>query len=191
YIPIFIMIFINKMERLNFASIFKTIQGNFNFWILIIFISGICLIIISDFLSQIEKSTLNNTKPIKVELHELKLNEYEIINYFITYLIPILTLDPSRWTSILSNGILIILVGIYFVRNNLLSFNIMFLIMNYRIYKDKNENIYISKHTYNKATSKNLIAFQYDESNIYYLTVQNKLHKNDNKTTIDKGQMKY
>ncbi|WP_206748192.1 hypothetical protein, partial [Staphylococcus pseudintermedius] len=70
--------------------------------------------------------TLNNTKPIKVELHELKLNEYEIINYFITYLIPILTLDPSRWTSILSNGILIILVGIYFVRNNLLSFNIMF-----------------------------------------------------------------
>ncbi|WP_411848552.1 hypothetical protein, partial [Staphylococcus pseudintermedius] len=49
YIPIFIMIFINKMERLNFASIFKTIQGNFNFWILIIFISGICLIIISDF----------------------------------------------------------------------------------------------------------------------------------------------
>lgn len=184
YIPIFLMIFINSMDEISLEGVFDAFHKNKWFWLFIFIIMGLCLFVICDFLKQLDRSASNNTKPINIELANLEVNESEIINYFITYLIPILTLDPSKWPSILSNIILIILVGIYFVRNNLLSFNILFLLMNYRIYKDQYTNIYISKVNYNKAISNNLEAYQYNNSNIYWLV--KKQHASDKNSNARK-----
>ncbi|QOY78899.1 hypothetical protein IRZ54_04825 [Staphylococcus aureus] len=145
YSPIILMIFINNMESISLNSFLKTFYDNDLFWTIIFITIGFSLIISSDFLERLKKSTSNNTRPINIELTTLKINESEIINYFITYLIPILTLNPTKWTSIISNMILILLVGIYFIKNNMLSFNILFLVINYRIYKGSRDNIYIRR----------------------------------------------
>lgn len=174
YFPIFLMIFINNMESISLNSFYKNVCENNLFWAIIFIIMGSSLLIISDFLTQLKKSKNNNTKPINIKMSALETNESEIINYFITFLIPILTLDPTRWPSIISNMILIIVVGVYFVKNNLLSFNILFLIMNYRIYKDRSANIYISEKGFNVATDNELEAYQFNNSNIYFIQKKTK-----------------
>lgn len=176
YLPIFLMIFLNNMNNLSLQSLKETLYNNISFWILMLFSLGICLIIMGRFVYFLYGTFKNNTSPVEVNKKELKTNESEIINYFITYLIPILTLDPSKWPSILSNMILIVIVGIYFVKNNLLTFNILLLICNFRIYKDEYSNIYITKCSFLDIKTNNTIAYRYGtSSNIFFIFNKKKL----------------
>ncbi|KAA9273398.1 hypothetical protein F6I12_11525, partial [Staphylococcus epidermidis] len=143
YIPIFLMIFIKSMESISLKQILITFLKNWIFWGAIILLCIICVIVLFDFLKSLKSTEQNNTKSIDLSDKNIKSHESEVLNYFITFLIPILTLNPVSWPSIGSNIILILLVGIYFVKNNLLSFNILLIVLNYNIYKDQYSNIYI------------------------------------------------
>ena len=55
------------------------------------------------------------------------------------------------------------------MKNNLLSFNILLIILNFSIYKDQYSNIYITKANINEITIEKLDAYQYKKSNIFYI----------------------
>lgn len=169
YIPIFLMIFINDMESIGFIQIKNTFLKNWIFWAIITVIILVCIVALWDFIKELKKTKNKNTPPVKLTDKEIKSHESEILNYFVTFLIPILTLDPTNWPSILSNAILIFLVGIYFVKNNLLSFNILLIILNFNIYKDQYSNIYITKASINEIKIKKLKAYQYNQTNIFFI----------------------
>ncbi|MFK3832761.1 hypothetical protein [Staphylococcus saprophyticus] len=169
YIPIFLMIFINHMNTISFEEIINSFLRNWIFWSIIVLIFVICGFVLCDFLKQLKNTNKNYTKPIKLSDKKLQSNESEVINYFITYLIPILTLNPYQWTSIISNSLLIMVVGIYFVKNNLLSFNILLIILNFSIYKDQYSNIYITKANLSEIAIKKLEAYQYRQTNVFYI----------------------
>lgn len=169
YIPIFLIIFINNMNNISFKEVQNTFIKNWVFWGLVILIFSGCIIVLCDFLKELKNTKEQNIKPIKLSDKKIKNHESEILNYFVTFLIPILTLNPFQWASILSNVLLIVLVGMYFVKNNLLSFNILLIILNFSIYKDQYSNVYITKANINEIMIKELDAYQYKQSNIFYI----------------------
>lgn len=170
YIPIFLMIFIKSMKNISLKQILITFLNNWIFWGAIILLCIICTIVLLDFLKNLKCTEQNNTKSIDLSDKNIKSHESEVLNYFITFLIPILTLNPVSWPSICSNIILILLVGIYFVKNNLLSFNILLIILNYNIYKDQYSNIYISKASINEIKIHDLKAYPYKQTNVFYIS---------------------
>lgn len=169
YIPIFLMIFINNMNDVSIKEVQNTFMKNWIFWVVILVVFIMSLLVLCDFLKELKNTENQNIKPVELSDKKLENHESEIINYFVTFLIPILTLNPLQWNSILSNVLFIALVGIYFVKNNLLSFNILLIILNFSIYKDQYSNIYITKANTNEIIIKKLGAYQYKQSNIFYI----------------------
>ncbi|HAR4535575.1 TPA: hypothetical protein PIW27_000178 [Staphylococcus aureus] len=170
YIPIFLMIFIKSMENISLKQISITFLKNWMFWGAVILLCVICILVLLDFLKNLKSTEQNNTKSIDLSDENIKSHESEVLNYFITFLIPILTLNPVSWPSIWSNIILILLIGVYFVKNNLLSFNILLIVLNYNIYKDQYSNIYISKASINEIKIHNLKAYPYKQTNVFYIS---------------------
>lgn len=56
------------------------------------------------------------------------------------------------------------------MKNNLLSFNILLIVLNYNIYKDQYSNIYISKASINEIKIHDLKACQYKQMNVFYIS---------------------
>ncbi|MBV5103464.1 hypothetical protein [Mammaliicoccus sciuri] len=171
FTPIFIMIYLNNMKELSFLDFYQAFTRNNIFWLTIFLTLGISFFIISHFIHKLEDAKNMGTEPMNLNDKKIISNESEIINYFITYLIPIITLDPNKWPSIIGNFILIIVIGVYFIKNNLLSFNILLLICGYRIYKDQFSNIYITKCNFVEMKINKVKAYRIDtSSNIYYIS---------------------
>lgn len=163
------MIFINNMPELSTEGLLSAFNKNVYFWGAISALIIASLLLVLDFICRLKKTQFMNKKPINLNNRKLINNESEVLNYFIMYLIPILTLNPEEWTSIASNFLLVSIVGLHFVKNNLLSFNILLLIFNYNIYKDQYSNIYITKRKLNDMYMNNLTAYQYEQYKIYFI----------------------
>lgn len=169
YIPILLMIFLNNLEEFSSESILDLYCTNVWFWnssILILLISISSFIVFIYMLKNLHKQNKDGTTLNNIHL---KSNEGETLSYFITYLVPLLTLDINNLPSICMNVILIVLIGIYFVKNNFLHFNVLLLLFNYRIYTDEDENIYISKKTIINIKVNKLKAYNFDDSSLYYI----------------------
>lgn len=163
------MIFINNMPELSVEGLLSTFNENMYFWCIIFSLISISLLFVWDFICRLKKTKSMNKKPIDLKTRRLLNNESEVLNYFVMYLIPILTLNPAEWTSITSNFLLVFIVGLHFVKNNLLGFNILLLIFNYNIYKDQYSNIYITKRKLNDIHMNDLMAYQYKQYKIFFI----------------------
>ena len=93
-----------------------------------------------------------------------------MLNFFVTYIIPILSLEPNSLPSIVMNLILIIIEGIYFVGNNAVCYNVMLILMGYHIYAFGNNNIVITRLSNSELVFNKRRAKQVGTTNIYYIS---------------------
>lgn len=84
----------------------------------------------------------NNTLSLDYKLVKNKTND--VLNYFITYLLPILSLNINDVASIIINSIAFIIIGLLYVKSNQLYLNPLLLLVGYYVY-EVNDRIIISK----------------------------------------------
>lgn len=167
YIPIIIMIFLNNLKSFNLYEIINVYNRNSCFWNLCLILSFISIIVLFLWLKILKKDAKSSTK--LYELGSLDNNDGEVLNYFVTYIIPLLSLKVNETPSIIMNLLLILIEGIYFIKNNALHFNPLLLIFGYHVYTDTNNNIVISKKKLFTIKNENLKADQFGTSNIFYI----------------------
>lgn len=137
YIPLYILIFINELEELNNKSIISVYNKNPVFW-RIIFILSIFSII-----SLIMFFNFHHTR--KENFKEVESINNEVLNYFITYIIPLMTVDITKDSSILLNLIIFFIIGVYYVESDSIYLNILLIFLGYKVYRDGSNNIIISR----------------------------------------------
>jgi len=69
----------------------------------------------------------------------------EILSYLVTYIVPLLAIDLKEKSTLLTNGILFILIGYLYVKSNLIHVNITFLLFGWNTYEDELGRVIISK----------------------------------------------
>ena len=164
YIPLPLLLFLNYLDLFSKENIIAVYTLNPYFWIFCILGMVFCLISMIIWLKSLHKTSGKSYK-----LENLSSIDDEVLSYYATYLIPLLSLDISKVPSIVMNLVLIAMIGIYFVRNNSLHFNIILLILGYHVFKTDEEQIIISKHTIFEINNNNLQAKQYNTSNIFFI----------------------
>lgn len=161
------MIMLDNMKSFSLNELKRVYGINPAFWIGSLALTLLSSLALAFWLKQM-KIEAASTKD-KSKLKNLESHDGEVMNYFTSYIIPILSLDIGSNTSIIMNLILIIVVGIYFIRNNNLHYNILLLIIGYHIYSDDVNNIVISKKKLYNINNKGLEAEQIGTSNIFYI----------------------
>ena len=156
YIPIFFMIFLNNLDSFSSESFKTTWSKNPCLWISMIILSVITLIILFIWIGILKKEAADTTKQ-QYQLKDLKKYDSEVLNFFVTFIIPILSLKPESGPSIVMNSkeaflyyqksVLVIIEGIYYIFNNALYFNVILIILGYHVYTFSNDNIVISRKT--------------------------------------------
>lgn len=136
YVPLFILVYVKQAELHN-INIFCVWNLNKIFWTVCIVSSLLGLIVLFKWL--IGKPTTDrkysNIKPINTE----------ILNYFITYLVPLLSLDVTNQYSIMVNVILFLIIGLVHVRSHLYHLNTLIILLGYNVYTSDEGFILISK----------------------------------------------
>jgi hypothetical protein len=70
----------------------------------------------------------------RLKIQNIKNGSQDVLNYFIIYIIPILSMDSSNLKNILLNGFIFFMIGIMYVRSDLLYLNPLLILAHYRIY---------------------------------------------------------
>lgn len=166
YIPIFLMIFLNNLDSFSNSSIKKAWDKNPSLWISMIVLSIVTLLILLLWIRILKKEAADTTKQ-QYQLKDLKKYDTEVLNFFVTFIIPILSLKPESGPSIMMNLVLVIIEGIYYISNNALYFNVILIILGYHVYTFSNDNIVISRKTIDQLFIKPE-ASQIGTTNIFY-----------------------
>ena len=166
YVPIFLMIFLNNLKSFSSKSFQETWKENPTLWISMITISVVTLIVLFWWITFLKKESSDNSKQ-KYQLEDLKRYDSEVLNFFVTFIIPILSLNPESAPSIIMNLLLVIIEGVYYISNNALYFNVILIITGYHVYTFANDNIVISRKTEDQLF-KNNEASQIGTTNIFY-----------------------
>ncbi len=140
YSPLYLIVAISlyPYEKVNIHSIFEDKVT------VTVYIILIVLFIVS-FLPiwYINKCELNSTI---VSERVTRKNE-EILSYLVTYIVPLLAIDINEKSTLVTNGILFLLIGYLYIKSNLIHVNITFLIFGWNTYEDELGRIIISKES--------------------------------------------
>lgn len=159
YIPLFIIIIIQNAfsfleevkeilvdKNLKFVEIFTNgdyfIKGlvsilSFDeFWIITLFILVISILLFE--LARLLKK-LNNTKPFKVKVEEIKNVNHELVtSYFAIYIFPFITLNLTQLSGIVQFLFLGAIIGYVYIKNELFYVNpVLNIIFKFNIYNAK------------------------------------------------------
>lgn len=136
------MIFLNNLKSFKSEEIKRTWESNPSLWIILIVIGIISLLVLILWFGLMKKEAKDTTQP-KYDLKNIKRYDSEILNYFVTFIIPILSLDPKSLPSIVMNLLLVVIEGIYYISNNVLYFNVILLIAGFHVYSAEDEKYII------------------------------------------------
>lgn len=137
YIPLFILIIIKDLKDLTINSLEITFKEN-KLFIFVVLILSIISSLITIILFRAQKC-----EPL--EIKEIEKVDESILEYFVTYLIPLLEIELGNKVSILINIIIFIIIGVYQVKGNKLYLNIILVFLGYSIYRCNSRYILISK----------------------------------------------
>lgn len=153
YFPLYIMLLILYFEE--YKDIF------FNFTIKKCIILSIIFLLI--FISLLSICLLKKSKSCrKIVNNKVERPDDTIISYIMTYIIPLLSIDMSKNSTILVNFILFLVIGYLYIRLNLVYLNPLWSIFGYLSYRFNDNKILITDINYN-----NLKLLE--EINGYYL----------------------
>ncbi|MGE7843796.1 hypothetical protein ACQKNX_23815 [Lysinibacillus sp. NPDC093712] len=89
----------------------------------------------------IKKCELNST----IVGERVSRKNEEILSYLVTYIVPLLAIDITEKSTLVTNGILFMLIGYLYVKSNLIHVNITFLLFGWNTYEDELGRVIISK----------------------------------------------
>lgn len=140
YIPLFVLIFLNELRKAkdNNENICAIIQDFKYTWFLLIILSVLSVL----FLTYVWIKNAQSSDEIP---GDLKIINTDILNYFVTYLIPLLSLDLSNFYSVIINLLIFVIIGIFHTKSDMLHYNILLVILGYNIYSNDKNKIFISK----------------------------------------------
>ncbi|WP_242755128.1 hypothetical protein [Lacticaseibacillus paracasei] len=168
YVPVFIMVFLNSLDSFSMKAIRKTWKLNPTFWSLLLGTSIISLIILYLWLCHLKKES--ESKSHKFETGILDSNDVEVLNFFVTFIVPIVSLKPSSWPSIAMNVLLLAVEGIFFTKNNTLYFNVLLIIFGFHVFSfDNQKNIVITRKQRGDFELEDTKATQMGTTNIFYM----------------------
>ncbi len=141
YIPLFVLVFLNEIRKAddNHKNICFVISEYKTYWIILLLASLISICVL------IYKWLKNAQRSYEVP-GELKIINTDILNYFVTYLIPLLSLDLSSIYSIIINSIIFAIIGVFHTKSDMLHYNLLLVLMGYNIYSNEKNKIFISKY---------------------------------------------
>ncbi|MCC2090366.1 hypothetical protein KRP69_14420 [Mammaliicoccus sciuri] len=162
FIPLFIMLFIKELGSNNYKSSIEVLCSNIIFWVILIAISILSLLVLLGWLYG------NNN------VHDKKFKgvttlDNEILSYFITYIIPLLSLEVDNIYSIINNLFLFALIGVIQIKNNNLYNNVILIILGYSVFKDEKNMIIISKKKLGYIENQNIDCHQIGASKYFII----------------------
>ncbi len=173
YIPVCFLIFLSNLNSFNSTDVIRTWNKNSIFWICVLICETFCYIFF-EILLYLIKATLKTAK-VKVFVKEVKSQDLDILNYFITYIIPILSLNITKLPSIIMNLVLIFIEGMYFVNNDKIYYNVIFMLRGYHVFSFDSDRILITKLNHDKIAFNTYYSEQFGTSNIYYADKSTKI----------------
>ncbi|PTI29396.1 hypothetical protein BU072_08555 [Mammaliicoccus vitulinus] len=140
YIPLFLLIFLNEIRKAedNQKSVCSVILEFKLYWIILLLVSVLSILVLL-------YRWLKNAQSSDEIPGELKIINTDILNYFVTYLIPLLSLDLANIYSISINFIIFIIIGVFHTKSDMLHYNLLLVLMGYNIYSNDKNKIFISK----------------------------------------------
>ena len=93
----------------------------------------------------------------------------EILTYFITYIVPITTLNVNEINSVIINFLLFFVIGVFYVKSNLFYLNILFTLSGFNVYMDSTNKIVLSKKSADRINDLGLINVRRVGEKIYII----------------------
>lgn len=143
------------------------------FYILIpvIIISSIALIKVVLDLNKVVGKPINSK-------HKIENNGKDVLQYFLTYVIPFLALETLGWQNLAVYGIIFFIIGIIYVKSDLICLNPTLLLLGYNIYKVTTDDQEIVVITRNKKNVINNPLIKIG-AEVYFERKQNSNHAQD------------
>ena len=95
-------------------------------------------------------SLLKSNESLYLNKNEsIKNGSNDIFNYFITYLIPILSMDIQDNISLIINFLIFIIIGLLYIKSDNLHLNPLLILINYEIFSIQ-DNIILTKMSKNE-----------------------------------------
>ena len=104
-----------------------------------------------------------------IELKNSEIKDADILNFFVTFIVPIMSLKPDSLPSIVMNLMLLTIEAVYVISNNSIYNNILLMFMGYHIYTYTDDKVLISKIPKDEINLRNAGAKQFGTTNIYYV----------------------
>ena len=98
YTPVVIMIFLNDMKEFSLKQVGITLHKNTVFWSILTGIFVVSLLMLVLWLVRMDRNAGNQIK--LYEIYDIKNNDGEVLSYFVTFVIPILSLKIDSAPSI-------------------------------------------------------------------------------------------
>lgn len=105
----------------------------------------------------------------EVKIGEVENVNSEILTYFITYIVPLITLEEYNINSIIINLLLFIVIGIFYVNSNQFYLNVLFTLFGFNVYQDENKKIIISKKSADKISNHDFVRVKQVGKNIFII----------------------
>lgn len=133
YLPLYILLMINNFNK----------DKNIAYWVA--FVILLILVIISVFVLYCYLRGKGNKIDLTTDEQIDKLKSDSMINYLMAYIVPLATINSDDFIgSVITNSILFILIGIIYVKMNLVYLNPVLVLLGYVPYTStKTGNIYI------------------------------------------------
>lgn len=178
YLPLYFLLFLNIFFNIDNES---KVERNINLYTLarfenlqvsiyaIILVTLSCISIYNVFSLIVFKK---GNEEILIESQFSSMGD-NIISYIMTYIVPMLSIDPFNLWSLLSNTFLFVIIGVIYISNNLIFLNPVVAILGFKIFKDDEGSIVLTKMNIgdlDAAKKSNTEVMKYEiDANIYML----------------------
>lgn len=150
YLPLFFILFfanLNYYTAIKQKNIIQLLGNDFKFKVLI---SLFILIVIIVLLLFINHKCTKKSEETFSENSRISYTDYNFLNYFGTFIIPLTTFKPSDHQSVILNILLLLCIYIYYVQTDSFYYNLFAMRKNRKIYKDQFNNFFISDYSLNE-----------------------------------------
>lgn len=151
YVPLYLLLLLNNLglkewsEWVNPVILKQAFCKNLHFNLTMIILSVCSIIILICF------SSLKNDSSIKYKSETIQNSSSDILNYFITYLFPLLSMDINSPGSIIVNCLVFWLIGLLYVEGSMLYLNPMLILFRYHVIRIEDKVL---------ITRKNIVELQ-------------------------------
>ncbi|CDX00847.1 Hypothetical protein DPCES_0960 [Desulfitobacterium hafniense] len=149
YTPLYVLLAIDNYNfKCTPIAYFKGVLDDTSllvFWIVIITLFVISILSVSYFvfISLNDTRVAEDVKPI---------NE-SVLSYLITYVIPLINMNVNSVNSLLVNLLLFLVIGVVYVKSDLIYLNILLILLGFRVYNDPRGNVIITNYSRDELIS--------------------------------------